>query len=80
MSQRQVSHLPPEFIRLPKPGTKCPHTGLTRTVMFKLCQDGLVASKTLRRPGCIRGTRIVSFESLMAYLNNLPSDMGKAAR
>lgn len=80
MSQSQVSHLSPEFIRLPKPGTQCPHTGLTRSVMFNLCQDGLVASKTLRRPGKIRGTRLIVFESLISYLSKLPEGAGNVER
>lgn len=71
----RVDRVVPSFIRLPKTGKTCPHTGLTRSVMFRLCDDGLVESKTLRRPGQLRGVRLVSYASLMAYLNSCPSGM-----
>ena len=68
----------PEFIRLPKSGTRCPHTGLSRSKMNQLvlpCKENdfkpPVESKVLRKRGIIRGTRLIVFDSLMEYLNGL---------
>ena len=66
----------PEFIRLPKGGTRCPHTGLSRSKLNQLvlpCKENdykpPVESKVLRSRGTIRGTRLIVFDSLMNYLH-----------
>jgi hypothetical protein len=66
----------PEFVRLPKPGTLCPKTGLSRSYMNSLvlpCEanDGKppVQSVSLRKRGATKGVRLVSYDSLIAYLN-----------
>ena len=68
----------PEFIRLPKGGTRCPHTGLSRSKLNQLvlpCKENdfkpPVESKCDRKRGTIRGTRFIVFDSLMEYLNGL---------
>ena len=68
----------PEFARLPKSGTRCPYTGLSRSKMNQLvlpCKENdfkpPVESKVLRKRGTIRGTRLIVFDSLMEYLNGL---------
>ena len=68
----------PEFIRLPKSGTRCPHTGLSRSKLNQLvlpCKENdykpPVESKALRNRGSIRGTRLIVFDSLMNYLKGL---------
>ena len=68
----------PEFVRLPKSGTRCPYTGLSRSKMNQLvlpCKENdfkpPVESKVLRSRGPIRGTRLIVFDSLMEYLNGL---------
>lgn len=66
-----VSLLKPEFVRLPKPGTQCPHSGLCRTTLYALCAEGKVKSVVLRKRGATRGVRLISFDSLMAYLHSL---------
>jgi hypothetical protein len=70
----------PEFIRLPKSGTRCPHTGLSRSKMNQLvlpCKENdfkpPVESKCDRKRGTIRGTRFIVFDSLIGYLNGLDS-------
>ena len=72
--------LRPEFIRLPKSGTRCPHTGLSRSKMNQLvlpCKENdykpPVESKCDRKRGTIRGTRFIVFDSLIGYLNGLDS-------
>ncbi len=68
----------PEFIRLPKSGTRCLHTGLSRSKLNQLvlpCKENdfkpPVESKVLRSRGTIRGTRLIVFDSLINYLRQL---------
>jgi hypothetical protein len=70
----------PEFIRLPKIGTHCRYTGLSRSGMAEICVPcprndfrPAVPSKLLRRQGAARGTRLIPYAALRAYLNSLPS-------
>jgi site-specific DNA recombinase len=65
----------PVYIRLPKPGEKCPITGLSRAKLNELIlpnernhYDPPVASKSLRKAGAQKGVRLVLLESLMQYL------------
>lgn len=65
----------PEFIRLPKPGQRCPLTGISRSAMNKLvlASEGNgfkppVRSVSLRKPGNVRGIRLIVTKSLLDYL------------
>ena len=64
----------PEFIRLPKGGL-CSYTGLSRSKLNQLIlpceQNGYkppVKSASLRKPGAIKGTRLIVLDSLLDYL------------
>ena len=66
----------PEFIRLPKLGL-CPITGLSRSKIYTLIlphEDNdfrpPVRSVSLRKPGQIKGTRLVVLQSLLDYLRH----------
>ncbi len=68
----------PEFVRLPKPGTLCPWTGLSRSKLNELILPSPlnghrppVRSVSLRNRGQIRAVRLICFDSLMAYLRSL---------
>ncbi|MAS93068.1 MAG: hypothetical protein CMO55_07710 [Verrucomicrobiales bacterium] len=60
----------PVFIRLPKPGTKCPHTGLSRSELNELIlgDNPKVRSIDFRKPGNSRGIRLIVFRSLVEFL------------
>ncbi len=65
----------PEFIRLPKPGETCPHTGLTRSFLNALIlptelnnRKPPVRSVSLRKKGSVRGVRLIVYASLMQFL------------
>ena len=60
-----------QWIRLPKPGQHESNTGLTRSVLTRLCDEGKVKSISLRDPDKTRGCRLVNLESLLHYLSNL---------
>lgn len=68
----------PEFIRLPKPRTLCPWTGLSRSKLNELILPSTlnghrppVRSVSLRNRGQVRAVRLINFDSLMAYLRSL---------
>jgi hypothetical protein len=59
-----------EFVRLPKPSSTCPITGLSRSKMWDLIAQGHVKSVCLRKKGAAKGTRLVHLESLLSYLHS----------
>lgn len=65
----------PEFLRLPKPGTLCPHTGLTRSALNELILPTPrndfkppVRSFCLRQKGKRTGIRLIDYASLVQYI------------
>lgn len=69
----------PEFLRLPKPGQLCAHTGLTRSALNALILPmpendfkPPVRSFTLRRRGAAKGIRLIDYESLREYIRARP--------
>jgi len=73
-STSQQVFFQPEWLRLPKPGALCIHSGLSRTVLYQLCKANKIQSNVLRQRGASRGIRLISYDSLMAYLRSLPTD------
>lgn len=76
--------LQPAFIRVPRSGERCCLTGLSRSGMLSLVLPSQanklnppVRSRVLRQAGKNRGMRLVEVESLLAYLNALPSEGGE---
>jgi len=71
----------PLWIRLPRPGTRCPYTGLSRGTMIELVlpcpvngHRPPVRSVCLRKRGAQRGIRLVNGESLADYLDRLADE------
>jgi hypothetical protein len=60
-----------DWKRLPKPGGRL--IDLTRTTLFEIIQDpeSGVRSAVIRKPGRVRGIRLIYMPSLYAYLNRL---------
>ena len=68
----------PEFIRLPKPGTLCRWTGLSRSKMNELILPSRlngfkppVHSLSLRNRGQIKAVRLIVLVSLLSYLRGM---------
>ncbi len=61
----------PEFIRLPRAGSRCPWTSLSRASLNTLVlgRDAPVKSVVLRQRGANRGVRLISLESLLEHLH-----------
>ena len=72
---RPIKPQGPEYIRLPKTGTYCQWTGLSRSKLNQLIlptadnsHSPPVKSCSLKPPGALRGARLILYESLMTYL------------
>ena len=75
-----TSSIRPEFIRLPKPKTNCPHTGFSRTGLYNLTvpctANGFkpdVPAKCLKQRGNLRGIWLIPYDALISHLNGLPT-------
>lgn len=73
-----LNPITPEFIRLPKPGTLCAWTGLSRSKLNELILPSQlnsfkppVRSVSLRNRGQLKAVRLIVLESLLGYLRGL---------
>ena len=57
-----------EFFRLPSPGKRDPHFGLSRGWYYKAAALGEIQMISVRQRGALRGVRLVVFESVLAYV------------
>lgn len=71
---------PAAWLRLPRPGERCPVSALSRSGLVELvrpCErNGYcppVAARHLRRKGSQRGVVLIEVASLRAYLDSLPT-------
>jgi hypothetical protein len=83
VAEGNTSGVKPEFIRLPRPGTLCPRTGLSRSKLNELvlpsAANGFkppVRSISLRNRGQIKAVRLVVYDSLLEYLHSFLQDGG----
>ncbi len=60
----------PPFLRLPRSGERCPVSGFSRSFLNCLILGGApeVESIVIRKPGKVRGIRLVSTESLLDFI------------
>lgn len=65
--------IPQIWIRLPKAGEICPHTGMKRGSLLNLALRNRKKIKMvhLREPGCKRGNRLIWLPSVHAYFTGL---------
>lgn len=63
---------PPKWIRLPTRG-HCPHTGLSRAAFYELIKANKIRTASLKKPGTVRGARLVWLPSVMAHLEKFAS-------
>ena len=59
---------PLKWIRIPTRG-HCPHAGLSRAAYYELIKANKIRTANIRKPGALRGTRLVWLPSIMAYLD-----------
>ena len=63
---------PNRWIRIPTRG-HCPHAGISRGAYYDLIKANKIRTASLRRPGAVRGMRLVWLPSIMAYLDKFAS-------
>jgi hypothetical protein len=70
----------PIFVRIPRPGERCPYSGLSRSKMLSLVLPSLenelpppVESFVKGKLGTKRGIRLVDWASLEAYIRAQPA-------
>lgn len=73
-----------EYIRLPKPGERCPVTGLSRTSLAEVIDERdpvsgerLVLQYTKKRHGKQRGIRMIQRASLLTHLEEKAKEQSK---
>jgi hypothetical protein len=77
LAMRKVE-LPPHFQgdlwgRMPKPKERL--QGLSRTTLSELSEAGLIQSLVIRKPGAVKGIRLIFLPSLFAYLESLKPEV-----
>lgn len=72
--ERQLQHLTeapfnslPEWTRAPKKGLER-HCGLSRATLYRLSDEGLIKSVSLRKPNAIRGIRLFNLPSILEFI------------
>ncbi|MFZ4765937.1 MAG: hypothetical protein ACOYMN_13385 [Roseimicrobium sp.] len=69
-SQRNPAPLP-VWVRLPPNGTAEPFTGLRRSAIYRLIEEGKVRSAVIRsKRGALRGVRVLHLGSVLDYLDS----------
>ena len=81
-----ASNFLPEFLRLPRAGSRDPHFGLSRSMWNQLilkCEaNGFrppIKSFSLRRKGTLKGVRIISAHSALDYFRKLEAEQNPPA-
>lgn len=59
---------------MPAPGQAEPLSGLRRNVVYDLLRSGKVRSVLIRKPGAVRGVRLIETASLLGYLRQLADE------
>jgi hypothetical protein len=67
-----------EFLRLPRPGTRCNLSSLSRTTLIELGNRGLIKMKKVRSPGATRGIVLIVRKSLTDFLMSSACDFNVA--
>jgi hypothetical protein len=61
-----------QWARMPKPKHRL--CGLSRTTLLELHEAGLIRTVAIRKPGAMKGIRLVYMPSLLSYLDSLIQD------
>jgi excisionase family DNA binding protein len=67
ISEKQLSAIP-EWVRVKE---ACAYSRISKPKLYQLLNAGKIKSVSLRERGQIRGTRLISFDSLRSFLNGL---------
>jgi hypothetical protein len=76
ISHLKASTIKPETFRLPRPGQRDPYFGLSRSAYYELERAGTIRLVRLCKRGNIRGTTLIPFDQVLAYVRRA-SDTGQ---
>jgi len=63
-----------EFFRLPAPGKRDPHFGLSRGWYYKAAALGEIRMVAVRQRNALRGVRLVVYDSVADYIRRAAQD------
>lgn len=69
----------PCYVRMPLPGCPCPITGLRRGALYALASQGKIKTCTIRKKNSLRGVRLVSVSSLIAFVESCADEPSSAS-
>lgn len=70
----------PEWLRMPLPGQCEPFTGLKRSLLYELAREGSIRTVLIRKPGALRGVRLIEAASLFRFLQGLADEQNAGGR
>ena len=70
ISEIAKTTVPPKWLRIP---VACRYSGLSRSILYRLLNEGLIKSVCVRDKNKIRGIRLIAIESIDAFLSSLPT-------
>lgn len=76
LTGKALNAYPQRWIRLPKKGVD-PDCGLTRPMFYQLMAQGRIRTASLRRPGTVRGARLIWLPSVLELLDRLADQTGE---
>ena len=74
--QLAQNEYPKKWIRVPAKG-QCPHTGLTRPYFYDLIAKGAIRSSCIKKPGALRGVRLIWLPSVLSYIEKHAEGAGQ---
>jgi hypothetical protein len=57
----------PVWIRSPKTGTEF-YSGFSRAKLYELAAEGKIESRSIRKPGQVKGTRLFKLQSILDFI------------
>jgi Helix-turn-helix domain len=63
----EVTALPVKWLRIP---AACAYSGMSRAKLYQLMAEGQIKSICVRKKGNVRGLRLLSAESIDAFLES----------
>jgi len=68
-----------EFYRLPPPGKRDPHFGLSRSWYYKAAASGEIKMLSVRQRNALRGVRLIVYDSVADFIRRSATEETPAA-
>ena len=62
----------PVWIRSPKAGNEF-YSGFSRSKLYELATEGKIGSRSIRKPGQVKGTRLFKLQSILEFIEGCPA-------